>query len=505
MSTLVVKNIAANLLARVWLAGLQLIFAPLYLHFLGSTSYGLVGFYTSLLLTLLFLDQAVSPVLARELARLNRGAGGAREARNTLRTLELLSGSTAVVLGLVLWSLGPYIASHWIHDDTFSVERLTAVVRLMGLTIACQWPAFLYNAGFVGLQRQDAAMRLRIILATVQWGGAALLLWLVRPDVEIFFYWQVISLALTTLVLRLGLWKVMPHSEHAAVFDLAKLRSIWLFAAGSLAVAITGALLTQADKLLVAKYASLDQLAGYSLCFLVASLLSALVSQPISAGLLPHFSGLMALDRERQLASEYHRWTQWVAIVAFPVTAALVVFPQALVHVWLPSESLIGNLVIVLVPWVAAGTLFNVISTLPYVLQMAAGKTHLLLLKNIFALTVVLPILVYGLPKYGPIVGACSWLAVNVGYYLFEVPIMHRRLLKGELWAWWLRDTLFPGILVGFVFMASSRVFPGTSGWGLVLLAASTTFTAMAVLVAVLPDPRAQLRAALRFNKKREG
>ncbi len=501
MNAIVVKNIAANLLARVWVAGLQLICAPLYLSFLGPTSYGLVGFYTSLLLTLLFLDQAVSPVLIRELARPNRGAEGAREARNTLRTLELLSGSTAVVLGLVLWSFSPYIASHWIHDDTFPVERLTTIVRLMGLTIACQWPAFLFNAGFVGLQRQDAAMRLRIVLATVQWGGAALLLWLVRPEVEVFFYWQVISLALTTFVLRLGLWKIMPRSAHVALFDLAKLRPIWLFAAGSLAVGITGSLLTQADKLLVAKYASLDQLAGYSLCFLISSLLSAFISQPINAGLLPHFSGLMATGREKRLAFEYHGWTQWVAVVAFPITAALIVFPQALVQIWLPRESFVGGTVIALVPWIAAGTLFNVVSTLPYVLQMAAGTTRLLLLKNILALAVVLPALVYGLPKYGPIVGAWCWLAVNLGYYLFEVPIMHLRLLKGELWAWWLRDTLFPGVFVGFVFVAASHLFPNTSGWKLLLLTVSTTLTAMILLSVLLPGPRAKL-TALRFNKK---
>lgn len=221
MSLLVVKNVAANLFARIWMAGLQFIFAPLYLHLLGANSYGLVGFYTSLLLTLLFLDQAVSPVLTRELARLSRAAGGAQEARNTLHTLELLSFSSAVFLGLLLWALSPYIASNWIHGGGISEDRVTTVVRLMGLTIACQWPAFLYNAGFVGLERQADALRVRIIFATAQWGGAALLLWLFRPEVEVFFYWQVISLAVTTFVLRRKLWHVMPHSTQSVFLTQA--------------------------------------------------------------------------------------------------------------------------------------------------------------------------------------------------------------------------------------------------------------------------------------------
>lgn len=502
MSLLVVKNVAANLFARVWMAGLQFIFAPLYLHLLGANSYGLVGFYSSLLLALLFLDQAVSPVLTRELARLSRAAGGAQEARNMLRTLEQLSFSIAVFLGFLIWALAPYIASNWIHGGGISEDRVTTVVRLMGLTITCQWPAFLYNAGFVGLERQVDALRVRIIFATIQWGGAALLLWLFRPEAEVFFYWQVISLAATTFVLRHKLWRVMPHCTQSVLFDAGKLKTLWRFAVGTLAIGVTGSLLTQADKLLVAKYASLDQFAGYSLCFMVASLLSALLAQPVGAGLLPHFSALIAEGSERRLASEYHRWTQWIAVVAFPITAALVVFPQVLVYAWLPRESALSGLVITLLPWVALGTLLNVLSTLPYVLQMAAGRTRLLIIKNVLALAVVLPALVYGIPEYGPIAGAWCWLAVNAGYYVFEVPIMHQRILKNELWAWWFKDTLLPAFAVVLMFAVIRYFFSDAWGWSLVFTVAGATMTAIVLLAIILHYPREQL-LALRFGMQR--
>ena len=482
------------------MAGLQLFFAPVYLFFLGPTSYGLLGFYSSLLLSLAFLDQALSPVLSRELARISAGDGGADQARSMLLTFELLSCAVAVALGLAIWYLGPYIASHWIRDDSLSEERLTFIVRLMGITIACHWPTFLYNAGFVGLQRQDTAMRLRIVTASIQWAGAALVLWALRPEVELFFFWQVITLALTSLVMRVGLWRLMPFSPNVSTFNLKKLRPVIPFAAGSLAIGLTGSLLTQVDKLLVAKYASLDQLAGYSLCFLAASLLSAFVSQPVSSGLLPLFVNLISTKNEQRLAVEYHLWTQCVAVVAFPVTAALIFFPNALAYVWLPSNSPINELVTDLIPWIAAGTLFNVLCTFPYVLQMAAGRTKLLLFKNILTLTVVLPILVYFMPDYGPVIGAYCWLAVNVSYYLLEAPIMHCQLLKGELRKWWLNDTLSPGIFVGTIFIAADAVFPNQSGWGLVALATGTALISMALLVVCLRGPRLKLLDML--NKK---
>lgn len=501
MNAIVVKNVAANLLARVWIAGLQLIFSPIYLYLLGAASYGLIGYYASLLVALLFLDQAVSPVLARELSRIGSKAQAAQEAKNLLLTLELLSIATAVALGLALWGLAPYIALNWIGDDSFSYERLTLIVRLIGVAIACQWPAFLFSAGYVGLQRQDVAARLRIIFATVQWGGAALLIWVTDLNVEVFFYWQIISLTLTTIYLRLHLWRIMPQSTQSPTIDISKLRLIWRFAVGSMAVGLTSALLTQADKILVAKYGSLDQLAAYSLCFLMASLLSAIISQPMTASLLPHFSKLMAARDERILSCEYHRWTQFTVVVAFPVTATLIFFPQVFAFIWLPRESLIENTVIELTPWIAAGTLLNIVSSFPYILQVAAGRTRLLLTKNIVVLAFVLPVLSYGLPKFGPIVGAYCWLAINVGYYLFETPLMHRQLLKEELWAWWLRDTLFPGCVVSVIFFISSLAFRDATGWMRVVFAVITGLVAMAMLIALLPEPRAKL-TALCFSRK---
>ena len=447
----------------------------------------------SLLASLMFLDQAVSPLLMRELARLSLDQNNEIEARNTLRTLEVLSAFTAVFLGCLLWILAPLITSKWLSNGNFSPERLTHIMRLIGLTIVCQWPTFLYNAGFVGLQRQEVAMRLRITLNTFQWVGAALLLWLTNPRIEMFFYWQIFSLSLTTLVLRSELWRITPSSLYKAVFEFDKLKSAWRFALGSLAVGITGSILTQADKLLVAKYTSLEELAGYTLCFLIASIVSAFISQPINASLLPHFAALLVAGHKKRLAIEYHRWTQWVSLVAFPISAILIFFPSVLVQIWLPHDSPAALTVIALVPWISAGTLFNVIGTFPYVLQMAAGRTRLLLLKNICAIALVLPALVYWLPKYGSIVGAGCWLAVNAAYYLIEAPIMHSQLMKGELRDWWLKDTLFPGILITSLFFLSNFVFFRVGGWWIVGVACITALVGLVILSLVLPYPRADL------------
>ena len=490
-------NVAANMLGKLWLAGLQIIFAPLYLYFLGPTSYGLLGFYTSLLLSLVFLDHAFSAILSRELARLSSISDGASQSKNLLFTLEVASSILAICLGSAIWLAAPYIATHWISDNFFAEERLVFLVRLMGLSIACQWLTFLYNAGYLGLQRQDVATRLRIILATIQWAGAAAVLWFFGPELELFFFWQIFALSVSSIVMRTGLRNLMPHSLSVKFSTLESLKPTLPFAFGSLAIGLTGSLISQADKLLVAKFASLDQLAGYSLCFLVASLLTALVSHPVCVGLIPHFTRLIASHQEKRLIDEYHLWTQGVAVISFPITAALVFFPQALAFVWLPADGQVNELVTTLIPWAAAGTLFNVLSTFLYVLQTAYGMTRILLIKNVVTLVVSLPVLIYFMPKYGPIVGTYCWLAANLCYYLFEAPIVHSKLLKGELKAWWLRDTLFPGVLVGLVFSVFHYFAKDVEGWSLVGLTAFITLASMVMLIFTLPGPRKKIVATL--------
>ena len=45
---------------------------------------------------------------------------------------------------------------------------------------------------------------------------------------------------------------------------------------------------------------------------------------------------------------------------------------------------------------------------------------------------------------YGAVGGASVWLILNIGYFLFEIPILHNRLLKKEKWRWYWKDICLP-------------------------------------------------------------
>jgi O-antigen/teichoic acid export membrane protein len=495
------SNIAANALSRLWLALVQIAVTPMIVHLLGPTSYGLVGFYTTLLLTFWFLDQCASPVLSRSLAQLGTASASASEARDLLRTMEIVSWSIGFCIGAAVVAGAPLIARHWIGGGLPENQLVTAL-RLMGLGIAAQWPAFLYGSGFVGLQRQDLLQATRVILMTLQAAGAVLVL-KISATPERYLLWQAVTNAGISLALGLLLWRTMPPAEGVARVSLGLLQRVWRFAAGNFTIGFLGAILTQMGGLIVAKYCSLQQFAAYALATTLVSQISTILTQPISAALMPHFVQVLAASDARGLADEYHRWAQRITMLVLPVTATLFVFTRPLMDIWLGSDSPLAAPVAGLLPWLAVGTLFNTLVTPAYLLQIADGWTRLTVVTNIVAVGLAAPFLIVSVPAYGPIAAVACWAALNVGYYLFSVPQMHKRLLPGELWTWWTRDTGLPMLVIGCLYLGIALIgVPVASSWWSLAYAILAASGAAALLALVLPHVRADACSLLqRFGK----
>jgi O-antigen/teichoic acid export membrane protein len=92
----------------------------------------------------------------------------------------------------------------------------------------------------------------------------------------------------------------------------------------------------------------------------------------------------------------------------------------------------------------ALGMLFSGMMAIPYQLQLAYGWTSLTIMVNIVAIGLFVPAVLLAVPKYGAIGAAWIWVALNVGYVLLEISLMHRRLLRAEKWRWYYQDLALP-------------------------------------------------------------
>ena len=442
-------NVVANAAGRGWSAVLQFALTPFVLHLLGPEHFGFIGFAMTLTAVFSCLDQAVSPVLIRSLAQGRDGGAGAPAAADELRTLEVVSWCTALAVGGAIVITAPFLARHLMSDHgVMAMEERTRCIRLIGLWISALWPGFLYGSAFVGLERQDLLVAVRAVLGTIGAVGGVLILWLVGPDLGLYLAWQAAASLLMSATLRATLTRIMPNGRKAGRFTISLLARSHRFALGNLLIGVSSMLLTQAPPLIIAKYRSLADLSAYTLAALLAQQGLTILTHPVLGTLLPRLVWMIGERNEERLVEAYHRWTSLVLSLILPIAASLVWFPREIAGAWLGMASPVVGAVAALLPWIALGTLLNTAMSLPILLQIASGWTRLSALKNLVAVAVLVPSLVMLVPGHGPLVAAWAWFGLNAGYYLFEVPLMHARLLRGELWSWWLQRTLLPVVLV---------------------------------------------------------
>jgi O-antigen/teichoic acid export membrane protein len=489
------QNALANLLGRGWSAVFAFAFIPVYVRLLGVEAYGLIGFFATLQAVFAILDMGMSTTLSRELARLSTTEGSAPEQRDLLRTLEIPYWSAAAAIGSLVLLLSPLIAHRWLSAEQLPPDAIQHTLIMMGLVVALQFPFTLYEGGFVGLQRQVPLNAIVIIGATLRFAGVVPVL-LVRPTVTAFFTWQLIVSALQTGLALVLLRRILPPTALRHRFRGELLRRIWRFAAGMTGISLTVAVLVQMDKIILSKMLPLGQFGYYTLAGALAGGLYMIIS-PIFSAVFPRFSQFVAAGDDRALRGLYHQACQAMSVALLPVALVLTIFPQEVVLAWTRNAGLATNTEW-LVRLLVIGTALNGLMTIPYALQLASGWTRLALFGNILAIIVLAPSVVVLTRLYGAVGAATVWVALNAGYVLISLQIMHRRLLPGHLPSWCLNDVLRPlapalsVVLIARLFVPESVL---SGRFGLLALGGIGVF-ALVAAAAATPAARRVFQAA---------
>ena len=440
--SLLKKNISASLVGNGWNALMALVFVPLYIKFMGVEAYGLVGIYASLQILSGLLDMGVSGTLNREMARLSVLPGREQEMRNLVRSLEIIYWGLALVIGIAVIAISPLIAHHWVRADQLSATTIEQAVLIIGFTLMLQWPLSFYASGLMGLQRQIILNVVTVIISTLRGVGAVAVLWLISPTIQAFFLWQMVVSAIHTFLMVTIFWRKLPKSESRPVFQKQLIKGIWKFAAGTGAITIMSIILTQMDKVILSKMLSLEMFGYYTLAGIIA--MSPLrFSWPVFSGIFPRFTQLAALNDQQKLKELYHKGCQFMAVLILPFAVVVAFFSNEIILLWSQSQ-ITAEKTHLLVSILICGTALNVLMHLPHAMLLAFGWTKLLFYKNLLAVVLLVPLIIYMTTRYGAIGAAIVWLLFDVGSVLFEIPIMHRRLLPEEKWHWYLQDVLIP-------------------------------------------------------------
>lgn len=493
------RNMFANLAGGLCTSLLSIVFIPLYLRYLGIEAYGLIGFFATLQAVFGLLDMGLGLTLMRGLARLSVQEDRVKNQRDLLRTLELVYWAVALTTGATIWILAGPIAGRWVHAQQLTPESVTSAVRLMGLISVLRFPFALYRSGLLGLQRHVLVNVISVSYATLQSAGAAVVVAYLAPTINAFFLWQLLLAFLQTGTARFAVWHAI-KGPSPPTFRGEVLRAEWRFAATVSANAVIGVFLTQTDKVLLSGLLPLSQFGYYSLAGTVAAAIWWLIV-PINTALYPRFTQLVELHDEGGLRELYHTSCQVVALVIFPVAGTLACFSHTVVFVWTRNAAT-AEQSFLLVTLLVIGTACNGIVSVPAYLQSAAGWPQLMMYSNLGAAAVLVPAIVAVTPRFGAAGAAAVWLVLNLGYVVIMVPLMHRRLLVGEVQRWYGQDVFLPAAAVLVVATVARVAMPSGLGSLLSVLYVAVSFSAMAgAVLLTVPRARGALKRMLRSRE----
>jgi len=487
------RNFLAGVASSGWTALIGLLAVPWYIRYLGIEAYGMIGVYLTLQGIFALLDMGLSPTVSREVAR-SMVAGTMPYARNLVHSMSILFVVSGAIMAASLAVLAPWIATKWLNSGSLSVDQITLALALSAVAVGARWPGTLYIGVLNGAQRVDLASAVTIASVTLANVGAVAILMFVEPSLRAFFLWQAVVGALHSLAMRAAARHAI-GGRATTGFSWAVIKSIWRFSAGMAAVAATGVLFSQIDKIVLMRTTTLDQIGRYTLATALAGILYRLVTPAFNV-VYPRLSGLFESGSIADLSRQYHGFTRRFLTIIFPIAMFLIVCSHSLLSVWVRDPNIVDQTAIIVI-LLSIGTAIHCVMYFPYALQISCGMTSVPLSINILLSLIFLPA-VFALSSYMGATGAAiAWVVLHSFYFILGTYLTDKYVLPGQGWLWVLHGVGPPLVIsVGFGFAAITIMPIVGSDVSRILLGGAFMLSALVTGSLMLPEGRMMVKWA---------
>jgi O-antigen/teichoic acid export membrane protein len=486
------RNLFANYVTQTYVIGVGIIMTPVYLSYMGTEAFGLIGFFTMMVVWFQLLDMGLTTTLARETARFRGGAIGVDTLRAFLRVLEVIFGVVSLMGAAAMILFADQIARHWLKVQNLPIEQVTHAVMLMGLGVPLRWVCGLYRGVVNGFERQIWLGGYNIFIATARFVGVvAIFATFGTTPVDFFAYQLVVS------IIELGGLTVMTYgliprdSGPREKFSWKPLMGNLTF---SLIIAFTTTVwvvITQTDKLILSRLLPLAEYGVFSIAVVAAGGINA-VGGPFAQAVLPRLTKLAAERDAAGVARLYSHATQTFFVVVAPAVVGLCFFAEQILRAWTGNPQIAHNAAPILCLY-AIGNGWAALCSFPYYLQYAKGDLRLHFIGNAVMIIFFVPLVILAAERYGAVGTGAVWATMNGLYALGWVPIIHARVFKGQHWKWMTQDVapiIVPTVLAGWLL---AMFVPWPAGrWATFAVAT----TAGAVLLAVAGGGSSVIRSS---------
>ncbi|MBI2966885.1 MAG: oligosaccharide flippase family protein [Bacteroidetes bacterium] len=437
-----------------------IIFVPVYLKYLGTETYGLIGVFMSLQVIFSVLDGGLGSALTKEIAqRSSYPAVKENKIGDLVKTLGTIYWMVAVIAGVFAILISPLLAGYWVKPVNLTYYDVVEVFILLSMSLIFLLPSGFYSGGLIGLQKHLTLNILKVIFALVKNGGAVVVLIFSSEKLITFFTWNLIVNALQSLVFKMTLWKYIGKERVKAKFNWQEFASVRKYALGITRINITALILTQVDRIVLSKILPLNQFGCYTLAGSIAVFIYQII-QPINQSFFPRFAALTGSSDKNELRQVYQLAYQVVSLLIIPAFLILAFFSEELLYLVTSDVTLTQSTKIILSVLAVANGL-NSLLNIPYQLSLAYGWTKYSFYQNILLIITLTPLTIYLSLHYSALGGAVSWLILNIIILITGSIIIHKRLIRDEILKWYMYGLSLPLVLnTGLVW-----IFREISGW----------------------------------------
>lgn len=450
-------NTISNIIARLWSMIAIYIFIPFYIMILGESAYGLVSFFSTLQTTLNILGLGLANTLRREYAVGDNSQENNQRKYKLLRSVELLYfGIGLFIIFLCSFAAG-FISNQWLNIEELSPSLVETVISLMGVSIALQLISNLYVGCLFGLEHQVQANILCVLWSIAKNVGALAVIYIISPDLRLFYGWHIITDIVYLIVLRASV------KEHLAITknckwhfnDIINLSTIWKYTVGLLLISIVALINRQLDKVVISKFLTLTELGAYNAATTLANL-TAIIPAAIYTAIFPRFTKSVTTGTTEQLSRDFKVINRIVNVTIACLMSFIGVFAVPLIRVWTGSQvyadmlHTVGCLVVL-----AVG--ITEFQEIPYALALAHGNTKI----NVTVGAVFIPIVavstLFAIKNYSLLgAGIVYVLMATLQTLLYEY-LVYRKYANASPLKLIVQDTLIP-VALSLVAAYTSRM-----------------------------------------------
>jgi len=494
-----IKNIIANFFGRIWGLISVFIFVPIYIRFLGIELYGLVSFFATLQSVLFLLDLGLSATLRRQFSSGEESIENQKSKYKLLRSIEFCYLIIIVLIICVTYFGAGAVVSKWLNIGNIEPDIAITAIRLMGLSIALQFLSSLYFGGLLGLEKQVIANVYQIGWSTLKNVCVIFILWLISPDIRLFYVWfTFVDLVYLILLRKRIKGELSVDSSYIwKLHELYNLRSIWQYASGIFIISIISALNFQLDKIMISKVLPISELGIYNLAFSLSQLPLILVNAAAISifSRFVYYYSINEINRQQTLFLLAYRI---LGIITISISISMCFYVQDLFLVWTGNPEITSR---VWVPAIIliAGSMFLTFQIMPFNLVLSQGVTRINTFFGTLNIIILFPLLYFLVNKYGIIGAASSWLIILFMFTPFYNCYIYNKYISKDWLKWLLTDTIYPLLFVfilSFIFFSAGNIVTMNSKLRLLYAIFTGIITVTITLLVFIKNLRSQFEFA---------